>query len=207
NFPNIDINIPDGGLGIGTIFDLLVDWQTPGKRRDIYIRDLKGWYDGVEMLPSPTLQAWQLNGYDYPMFELAAKEDGWRVFLVESDNDFPDVDIPERAMQLLQLQRTPFEMTKLYFPVVKMEMNVDVSFLIGMYINGGFRIDETIKKVRLRLDDKGARAESAFAIITRGIDMGIYTIEKPFFVIFWREGLNFPSFVAITVPEFWTKKR
>lgn len=72
---------------------------------------------------------------------------------------------------------------------------------------GGFKINEAVKKIRLRLDDRGARAESAVAMVMRGANAGVYTLDRPFLVIFSKPGLNFPAFVALSGPDSWTKDK
>lgn len=202
-FPAMNVNIPAGGSAIGSVFDLLVDWQVPGKKKSLYVD--RNMYQGVQMTASNSMRAWNLDGHVYPMFELAtAGSDGWRVYLVETDQVPLDLLAPSRASKLLRLERSSADVSKLEFPSVEMAMDVDVSFLKGMEAPG-FRIDEAIKKVKLRLDDKGARAQSAVAYTMRGIERGVYTIDKPFFVIFHREGLNLPPFVAIAGKEHWVK--
>jgi hypothetical protein len=210
-WPNMNINLPSNGLGIGSIFDLLVDWTVPGKKKDrgVAIQQNDKWifYEGAEMRPSQGLRAYQLEGYEYPMFELETRQDGWKVFLVEADGPCESLDLPNKAIGLLTKNRTNYEFSKLQFPVVQLETDVDTSWMEGMAVEGGFRIDEAIKKVKLRLDDKGARAQSAVAFIMRGLESGVYTLAKPFYVIFWREGLEFPAFVAISASDSWIKAK
>ncbi len=205
-FPGMDINIPLGGQGVGTVFDLLVDWEVAGKKRDIFLPSVTGVIEGVQMEPSSSMHAWTLEGYEHPMFELETRQDDWKVFIVETDEAPTNLELPQQAMHLLSRQRTPFQLNKLLFPSVEMNLDVDVSFLVGMHNDSGFSIDEAIKKVKLSLDDKGARAQSAFYMVRRGLERGVYTIDKPFYVIFWKDGLNFPAFVAIAAPEHWKKK-
>ena len=75
-FPGMNVTIPNGGHAVGTIFDLLVDWQVPGKKRDVYARSIGEWFGGVEMRPSQALLAWELSDHEHPIFELQTKQDG-----------------------------------------------------------------------------------------------------------------------------------
>lgn len=209
-WPNMNISFPSDGLGIGSIFDLLVDWLVPGKKKDggLGIRQGDNWvfYEGAEMRPSEGLMAHTLNGYEHPMFELTTREGGWKVFLVEADGPCDPLDLPAKAADLLARDRTTYTFQKLEFPFVQLEADVDISWMEGL-ANDGFRIDEAVKKVKLALDDKGARAQSAVAFAMRGMESGVYKIELPFYVIFWREGLEFPAFVALSAPDSWIKAR
>mmetsp|Transcript_12932 Transcript_12932/g.19697 ORF Transcript_12932/g.19697 Transcript_12932/m.19697 type:complete len:261 (-) Transcript_12932:596-1378(-) len=204
DWPGMDITIAPNGLGVGSIFDLLVDWQNVGKKYSVYIDQVR--YEGVKMDKSASLNGYQLQGYDYPMFELATRQDGWRVFLVETDKSYTGMDLTTRAVELMELSRQPYDFRTLQFPQVDFEADVNIKWMEGMKVEGGlFSIDEAIKKVRLRLDDKGARAQSAVAMITRSLPMGVYSLERPFFVIFWHEGLTLAPFVAISANDSWKK--
>jgi hypothetical protein len=207
----MDLRFPPEGLGIGSIFDLLVDWEVPGKTKEIgiYIRqDGDGvLYEGCEMRPSSGLTAHKVDGHEYPMFEVSTLQPGWKVFLVESDAPCDPMDLPRKAAELLARGRTGYNFKKLKFPFVRLEADVDISWMEGMAVEGGFRIDEAVKKVRLTLDDKGARAESAVAYMMIGLESGVYTIELPFFVIFQQEGAELPAFVALSAPDSWIEVR
>lgn len=208
-FPDMKITYPPNGLGIGSIFDLLVDWMNPGVATSLYVEEQR--YKGVQMKSNPSaIIGYKLESYEFPMFELATRQDGWKVYLVEADVDtmYPldSIDLLSHSQHLLSLNRENFRFTKLKFPEVSMELNIDISWMKGMRVKDGFQIDETMKKIILRLDDKGARAKSAVALTTRGLDMGIYTIQKPFFVIFMKEGLALSPFVAVSGQDTWIKK-
>lgn len=204
DWPGMDISIAPNGLGVGSIFDLLVDWQEQGTKSPVYIDQVR--YEGVKMDGSASLKGYQLQGYDFPMFELATRQNGWRVFLVETDASYTGIELSTRASEVMDFSRQPYDFRTLQFPQVDFEANVNIKWMEGMKVEGGmFSIDETIKKVRLRLDDKGARAQSAVAMMTRSIPVGVYSIARPFFVIFWHEGLSLAPFVAISANDSWKK--
>ncbi len=207
----LDVSFPPEGLGIGSIFDLLVNWKVPGKKKElgIYIRqDGDGvFYEGGEMRPSAGLTACKVDGHEHPMFEVSTLQPGWKVFLVESDAPCDPMDLPKKAAELLSRGRTGYDFQKLEFPFVQLEADVDISWMKGMAIEGGFRIDKALKKVKLTLDDKGARAQSAVVYMTLGMESGVYKIELPFFVIFQQEGEELPVFVALSGPDSWIRAR
>jgi hypothetical protein len=231
-FPGMAIEIPAGGSAVGTVFDLLVDWKVPGKKQPLGVRfgDRYISYEGVKMKegfesyivmvePQGTQGDAAAEPHDYPLFRLeTASVLGWEVYLLElSDGDLLELQkeqskvvslvLPDFASKLLASKRIPDLTNKtLHFPQVDLRSNVDISFLEGMRVDRprGFRIDKTVKQVRLRLDDKGARAESAVAMVSKGMDTtGHYQITRPFLVIFTKSGLNYPAFVALSAPDSW----
>ncbi|MFZ2150144.1 MAG: hypothetical protein WAV15_03215 [Minisyncoccia bacterium] len=204
-FANMPVRIPAGGHAVGVLFDLLVDWKTVGEQKDISIRRPQGGYDdysGAQMLE---FEAFSLEGHKYPLFRIETRQ-GWDVYLVEAADgeNLQASDFPARAKALLGLPREEADYEKLNFPSVLMSADVDISWMVGMRVPG-FSIDEAVKKIKLRLDEKGARAQSAVAFTTRGMDSS-YTIQRSFYVIFTREGLNFPPFVALAAPDSWVKQ-
>ena len=210
-WPGMNVQIQPGGLGIGSVFDLVVDWLVPGLKKPVLLTagDMPAWYEGVEMTPSTGLASYKIDGYPFPMFELATTQGGWLVSLIEANEPCPDVYLPQKACELLDRQSRQVSYDKVQFPAVGLEADVDISWLKGMHVEDGFSIDEAIKKVRLRLDDKGAHAQSAVALTSRGFSLKTktYTIMHPFYVIFRREDLEIPPFVALAAPDSWIKRR
>lgn len=210
-FPGMNVQILQGGQAVGTVFDLLVDWKVPGQKKDISVwrgESLYDYYEGAKMLTSDHgFTGFKLDGHNYPLFQLNTRQ-GWQVYLVESaDGDDPEAfQLPERAKALLALVRSSVDYEELNFPVVQMATDVDISWMAGMQARD-FRIDEAIKKIKLHLDEKGARAESAVAFTSRGLGPPFYKIQRPFYVIFTKDGLNFPPFVALAAPDTWAKTR
>ena len=91
-----------------------------------------------------------------------------------------------------------------------MEIDVNLEWLIGMGLEKTpFQIREAKKIVRLKLDDKGARAQSAVAIVIDGCSLPrgeippIYRFTKPFFIIFANDNISIPPFVAIVSQDAW----
>ena len=210
----MNIQIPGGGKAVGSVFNLLVDWEVPGLQSRIHEAKPGG-------KEHTTWQAVEMNheygGFDtfrvgerpYPLFQIRTRQDDWCVYLIETveneENCSPE-KLPARAKELLELPRTMLRCEKVTFPVVAMSDGVDVSWLTGMSVPG-FRIDEAVKKVKLRLDEKGARAESAVASITRSGGEASYVVDRSFYVIFMKDGLNFPAFVATAERDSWVKEK
>ena len=208
-WPGMNVRTQSGGLGVGSVFDLLVDWLVPGLKKPILLTvdDTPAWHEGVEMTPSAGLTSYKIDGYPFPMFELATTQGGWLVSLIEANEPCPDARLTLKAYDLLDRHCHQVSYDKVQFPEVELTADVDISWIKGMRVEDGFRIDEAIKKVRLRLDDKGAHAQSAVALTSRSFSpkSNIYTITRPFYVIFRREDLEIPPFVALAAPDSWIK--
>lgn len=200
-FPEMNVSIPSGGAGIGIIFDLLVKWVETGERTISKIGQEV--FEVVQMTSNPHLHSWALVGHPYPMFEISTKEDGWKVFLVEVDGQHNPIDLPSLATKFLKLERRQEYVDIFCFPAASLSLDVDVSFLVGLHL-GDFRVDEAIKKVKLSINSVGATARCAVALGGKSATFQ-YMIKSPYIVAFWKEGLNFPGFVALCDRDSWIR--
>lgn len=205
-FPGMNVTIPSGGSAVASVFDLLVDWMIPGKKGSLRARG--AWYTAVSMDRSEHACAYSLEEHSHPLFEISAR-DGWKVTLVETRRSIEPWRLPEIGKKVLQLSRTEIntdDIEKFEFPFVELSADVDISFIQGMS-SGNFTIDQAIKKVKLRLDDKGGRVKSVAVVLMRSPkNENTYTITQPFLVIFHRDDLSFPAFVAHCHPDSWVSE-
>lgn len=198
-FPGMRIRECGSGC-VGGIFDLTVKWMRPGQEGEIEANGKN--FKAVKMARSQYVRIHAVEGYKYPLVELTTSSGGWLVYLLESDTCIAPERLPVEAMKLLARSRS--EISRYYyihFPEVRMSTKVDIRWIQKMEVPG-FRIDEAIKQVKLRLDRFGARAQAATGFGFRGMPP-TYEITKPFLVIFWKPGLTYPPFVAYSRPDSW----
>ena len=203
-FPNMKLSYPEHAMGFGAIFDLLVEWKRPGTKSKLTIDNQV--FEAIKMKPG-AVAAYNLEGYDYPMFVLDTQDKGWKVHLLETEFLLDDVDLLTVATDILVSKKSPFLFREVIFPSVDMEIDVNLEWLIGMGLEKTpFQINEAKKIVRLKLDDKGARVQSAVAIASRSFisQKGeVYRFTKPFFIIFANDNISIPPFVAIVSQDAW----
>ena len=113
-FPNMKLSYPEYAMGFGAIFDLLVDWKRPGTKSKLTIDNQV--FEAIKMKPG-AVAAYNLEGYDYPMFVLDTRDKGWEVNLLETEFLLDDVDLLTVATDILVSKKSPFSLGKLYFPV------------------------------------------------------------------------------------------
>jgi len=205
-FPNMKLSYPESAMGFGAIFDLLVEWIRPGTNTKLTIDNQI--FEAIKMNCKPgAVAAYNLEGYDYPMFVLDTRDKGWKVHLLETEFLLDDVDLLTVATDILVSKKTPFLFSEVIFPSVDMEIDVDLEWLIGIGLEKNpFQIEKAKKIVRLKLDDNGARAQSAVAIASRSFisQKGeVYRFTKPFFIIFTNDNISIPPFVAIVSQDAW----
>lgn len=108
-------------------------------------------------------------------------------------------------------QFTDYNFGGLRFPMVNINQGVDIGWLKGMATVGKdnlpYYISQALQQNKLRINEIGARAQSATAISVRLMSAvpppPDYTIDRPFLVWFERRGLSKPIFAAYVTEEDW----
>ena len=197
-------------FGIASVLDLLVEWLEKGKKTSVKCVLDQEWYDaarlknGVEYLLSDI--------HRHPIAAIATKT-GDVVYMTKID-DAPDgFDLVAMAEQLANLSRPVYEFGGLVFPMVDLNQQVDVSWILNMQTFTDDRteayISQAVQQTILKMNEKGARAKSAFAgAVTilgtsRPIEKPDMIIDAPFLVWFMRPLLNKPLFVGYIATEDW----
>jgi hypothetical protein len=196
-------------FGFASVLDLLVEWLEKGKKTSVKCVLDQEWYDaarlknGVEYLLSSI--------HRHPIAAIATKT-GDVVYMTKID-DAPDgFDLVAMAEQLANLSRRVYEFGGLVFPMVDLNQQSDVSWILKMKTYTDARteayISQAVQQTILKMNEEGARAKSAFAgsmplgtrIPKEKPDM---IIDAPFLVWFMRPLLNKPLFVGYIATEDW----
>lgn len=212
-FPNM--NLTGEGKAIGTIFKLTVDWPVPGEIKKIYCKNCspeKKFITGVKMTTQKNkIKILTQENDTTPLIQIKTNQ-GWTVLLREVGPNLLQFADSEADSKLAEITKVMIndswwtestEIKEIIFPLSKFEKEIDVSFLQGMNIST-FSIDEIKNIIRLSLDDKGSRVESALAMLTRSASMDEWVIDNPFLAIYWREeDQTYPPFVALIAEDAW----
>ena len=94
------------------------------------------------------------------------------------------------------------------FPMVHYDQHEDISFLKGMRIEGtGHYVAEAVQQTRFRMNEFGARAESAVAMTKRlcasSEERKPYVLDRPFILWIERGGIGIPIFMAVFAEDVW----
>jgi hypothetical protein len=195
------------GFAVASILDVLCEWMAEGVRTTIekpgasYPAVKLKKDDGVSLVQHPDL-------HGHPIIRIRTKS-GDRVCMTVA------ADIPEGLLGLhskvrsLQLASTPdYRYEGVIFPMVHYDRHEDISFLVGMRIKESkYYINEAVQQTRFRMNEKGARAESAAAMGVRCFSMGAerkpYVLDRPFILWIEREGVAIPLFMAVFAEDVW----
>ena len=186
-------------LGAVGILDLLVEWLNAGSEQSIRGQDGKT-YAGVRIKNAAVLD---IRGTHYAA-RLETK-DGTCAYIMPDDRPADQFQLMGRvndANAFASAMKHSRKYKGVDFPMVNMRVREDMSWLLGMNTVGEdhspWRITQALQENRLRMNQFGARAQSATAVaVTRGISFEQpFVVDRPFIVWFTRPGCTRPLFAA-----------
>ena len=96
------------------------------------------------------------------------------------------------------------------FPMVDLDVTHPLEWLVGLVmkpkVGDSAVIEQALQQTRLKMNRKGALAESAAAIVVRCLSANLsqpLVMDEPFLMWIERDGLSQPLFVAHVTPEDW----
>ncbi|HYL97695.1 MAG TPA: hypothetical protein VEZ90_01985, partial [Blastocatellia bacterium] len=147
--------------------------------------------------------------HKYPIAELATKS-GDRVYMTAFDIELEGSELAAVAESLAQGLVSNSEYKGIVFPMVSLDHRVDVSWVIGLETHGSdgqsFWVDRAVQQTRFRMNEFGARAQSAFAAAVAGCTPqgpGPYTLNQPFLIWIERTVLSKALFVGHIGTDDW----
>ncbi|MBI2124267.1 hypothetical protein HYT92_00595, partial [Candidatus Pacearchaeota archaeon] len=185
-------------FGVASVLDVLVEWLNKGDVTSIKKGGVT--YPAVR-IESKHADFFEISTHKNPIVCLHTKS-GDLVHMTILDNAPDGFDMVEKAQELFKGEER-YNFSSVVFPMVSLNQDVDISWLIGLRTKGADGqpavITQALQQTKLRMNEEGARAQSAVAIaVFRGgfSPEKQYVIDKPF--LFWitRPGICKPLFVA-----------
>ncbi len=191
-------------FGVASVLDLLVEWIEAGEATLVTADDGRQ-FPGVR-ISGAGVRFFSAPGHPDPVAGLESKS-GDRVYTTMLDQPPGGFDLIAKAQELTRNKQPSQEYGGLIFPMVDLNQEVDVSWLIDMSTSSEDDlpaiIAQALQQTKLRMNEIGARADSAAAIAVRGIPQPDYVINRPFLVWFERDSLGQPLFVGHITPDDW----
>jgi len=134
------------------------------------------------------------------------------VFMTMVDDSPAGLALLERAYALSRAGKEIGDFDGLVFPMVHLEQAVGLGWLAGLVTDDEeglpWEIEAALERNRLRMNEVGARAESAVMLQMVWAAIGPepksdHVIDRPFLVWFERDGLSRPLFAAYVVEDEW----
>ena len=201
---------PTGSVGFASILDFLLEWLREGKVTDIVTDDGEE-FPAVHVDYDQGLSFYEADGHEQPIIYLPTKSDH-RVYMSIVDQALEGFALIEKAEQLSGNNQRPWRgefHEGVTFPMVDLNQEVDLKWLVGMEALDAHgipvEIAQALQQTKLRMNQFGARAQSAVAIEARslGLPPPDYIIDRPFLLWIERDGLCKPLFTGYITPEDW----
>lgn len=202
-----------GEFGAVSVLDVLVKWHIEGKQ--VKQKTPEGKEFDAAKLSENTVEYYEAQGNSYPIARLITKNDEHFVYMTMLDKEPDQLDLVSIASNLQDSLRPNDGYANLIFPCVDLDQKVDIDWLRYMETTckdgRDWYISQALQQTKLRMNEKGARGESAVAIGVRVTSMPPpkqdYIINKPFLVWFDRPDLSTPLLVGYITEEDWKKPK
>jgi len=198
------LNRARGDFATASILDLLVEWLEAGTETEV--ETPKGEVFPAARIKKDVVSYFRSGGNSEPVVCIDTKS-GDKVYMTMLD-DSQNLDLVELFLMEDFIPCSKFG--DLVFPMVNLDYQPDISWLIGMHAQGEdgrpLIVSQALQQTKLRMNHIGARVESAAAVtVVRMARMPKpdYVINRPFFVWFVRDGFPVPLFIGRIEKDCW----
>lgn len=209
-------------FGVVSILDVLVDWVAQGRAMELTAgrkEYLGNWYPGVHMISRVdtdkkslrTFSSSVVSCHNEPIVALATQS-GDVVTMTIADRPYADFDLVSRIETLRLAERSARPASYLMFPMVDLNVETSLEWLIGMHTiaaNGNkASITQALQQTKFKMNEFGARVKSGVALRIRATVAVVdiippIIIDKPFFLWIERPGMSFPLMYAYVDEVDW----
>ena len=195
-------------FGVVSILDLLVQWLHTGTATAIHTNGAGREFPGVR-IGGEDVSFYSAPPHEHPIAGLVTKSPDM-VYMTMLDDPPEGFALVAKAEELSREKKYSFEFDGLKFPMVNLNQEVDIGWLINMRTidkaENEVRISQALQQTKLRMNEVGARAESAAAVgfRTLGAPPPDHTINQPFLIWIERPDLVTPLFVGHITEENWS---
>ena len=201
-------------FAVASILDVLVEWVQEGKITSIY--NAKGTFPAVTLKSGDEdnmVKFLDRNLHPFPIAGIRTKSgDLVRMSVL----DFMPSDtfaISDKVEQLrnVTIRERMGHCDGVIFPMIDYNRMVDIGWIKGMQTgpqDDDYYIGQALQQTKFRMNEKGARAESAVAMKlfkhSATEDNWIH-IDKPFIMWIERPGISVPLFAGVFAEDVWKK--
>lgn len=198
-------------FGVVSILDVLVEWIEPGRKTTI-LKDDKS-FQAVK-ISSDNSDVMMSTKHPNPIAVLETKS-GERVCLTVAEQELSGFELTNKCCELSKSKTQIHKYGDVIFPMVSLNQEVDISWLKNLWCIGNdspsgniAKVAQAFQQTKFRMNEIGARAESAVAIGMMRCASVRYpppplVIDKPFLAWIERDNLSMPLFTAYVTEEDW----
>lgn len=206
-----DIQLPPTsdpkGFAVASILDVLLKWLHEGKKTVITGKG-GAEYTGVSLKDGVTVSH-MAAVHPNPVARITTKN-GDTVCMSMVDS------VPEgiaglflKVADLEKVKATSHNYKGVSFPMIDLDERPDISWICGLGVGGGFRIETALQQTKFRMNEIGARVQSATGMtLARGMSSNTpHVIDRPFILWIKRDGIEFPLFAAVLCEDAWKEPK
>jgi hypothetical protein len=197
-------------FGVAAILKLILDWKVAGTQDQVFTREGK-MFPSVQM-SSENVEIIGIEGHEHPGISIPTTS-GDEVFLVMTGEGLGKIiNLREIGHCVVEEAHKKQSIGKKYelinFPMVDLDVEPDISWLVGSFTRSdrGQRatIMQALMRTMLAMDHLGAivKSSAAMRILTECMPSTLI-IDKPFYTVINRPGLNEPIFTGLIGEEHW----
>lgn len=200
-------------FGTASIMDVVVKWHTEGESTPIFLEGENEARFGA--LVKNGVKTLLSSCHPHPIAHIKCKNDD-DFFITIADFEREGFDLLSYADLITKNNTLSTEFDAVHYPMVDHNSEVDISFFKGMLFAGEapttkeeglYKITQAMQQTMFSLNECGAKAKSAaaFAAVLECCrsepPCKPMVINKPFFAILRRPGMEFPYFVGYMTTE------
>lgn len=211
-----DIRLNDrgsGGFAVASILDVLMEWVDEGKKTDIVVCDKT--YSGVKLNKGVSALTPHPANHPHPVARIQTKGGEFVYMTIADGTDLTDVfGIARKIDEVINDAAVDNGYDSVVFPMIDYDQKVDISWIEGLRTGkepGDWCVEEAIQQTKFRMNEVGARAQSAVAMGMRCMSMTAapktIVIDKPFLLWVERKGIRTPLFAGVFAEDSWREPR
>jgi hypothetical protein len=195
-------------FAVASILDVLVEWVNTGDVTVIY--NDRGSFPAVSI--KKPVKYLDKSKYPFPIVMLETKS-GDEVYMTVADyvsnETFGLTDKVDELRKIVS-ETSPATCDVVVFPMVNYNSIVDISWIQGLANSDDWYVGQAIQQTKFRMNEIGARAQSAVAMTFRKCCVShedIVHIDKPFILWIRRPGVPIPLFAGVFGEDVWKKPK
>lgn len=211
--------LADNDVGIVSIMKWAAEWGKKGEIADDVINYQGQSYRGARLKSSEGfgfLLFYTLPNYSNLIVQIKTKS-GDAVFLTVADKPLAGFDLLNKIETLRmtdsnrKIMSFASEFNRIVFPMINLDHEVDISWMKDMKATDNqrfpWKIVQALQQTKVKMNEVGAKVESAVAIVARCLGAEPITkelvIDQPFFMWVERSGMKRPLFTGYIAPDCW----
>jgi len=201
----------EGEFGVASVLNILVEWLEKGQKTKLKHADGTE-YPAVHLRKN--FEVFQHSWHFEPVVRLKTKSGDmlYMTACVDPETKDDGFSLIKKIDEITyDLQPAVLAYGAVIFPMVELDQKVDITWLVGLktvdYHGYPWEISQAKQQTKFRMNEVGARAESAVATRMRGITAArpghTLVINDSFLLWIERPGLSQPLFTAHITPDHW----